>query len=106
MTVRFGRVLLAALFVHLTVGISGQLLGVNVSSSRDVVVATQSQQWPGATLSFVIDITGSMFDDLLQVRNGVQNIFEAISEQQDIPVLNYALVTFHDPGKIRLVHAV
>ena len=86
----------------LAIGMLLALRSVSSQSSvpRDVVVATQSQEWAGATLSFVIDITGSMFDDLLQVRNGVQNIFKAISEQQDVPVLNYALVTFHDPGTL------
>ncbi|XP_065182668.1 hemicentin-2-like [Sycon ciliatum] len=81
------------IFTH---AVSGQFLNVVSNVSQNIQVATE-QTWEGATLSFCIDTTGSMYDDLLQVRNGVRNIFRAISEQQEIPIVNYALVTFHDP---------
>ncbi|VDO78244.1 unnamed protein product [Haemonchus placei] len=54
------------------------------------------------SLTFVFDITGSMFDDLLQVREGAREIFQTVLQQRDKLIHNYILVPFHDPylGKI------
>lgn len=66
----------------------------------------QSDQEPGpkdaegsATLAFVFDTTGSMWDDLVQVRHGAAKIMETMLERPDKPIYNYVLVPFHDPGK-------
>ena len=52
-----------------------------------------------ATLAFVFDTTGSMYDDLVQVRAGASKILSATLEMKNRPLYNYALVPFHDPGE-------
>lgn len=52
-----------------------------------------------ATLVFVFDTTGSMYDDLVQVRAGASKILSTTLKMKIRPLYNYALVPFHDPGK-------
>ncbi|XP_048587507.1 hemicentin-1 isoform X2 [Nematostella vectensis] len=65
-------------------------------SSRD---NPQSSGIPegAATLAFVFDTTGSMYDDLVQVRAGARQILARNLERPVKPLYNYALVPFHDP---------
>ena len=57
---------------------------------------------PGmSSLTFVFDRTGSMNDDLNQVRQGAKGIFETVMKQRKKFIYNYVLVTFHDPGHSR-----
>lgn len=54
---------------------------------------------PGmSSLTFVFDRTGSMNDDLTQVRQGAKGIFEMVMKQRKKLIYNYVLVLFHDPG--------
>ena len=64
----------------------------------DRVVPYSIQEWPPASLTFVFDITGSMNDDLDQVKRGANAIFKAILSQSELPVQEFILVPFHDPG--------
>ncbi|VDL71886.1 unnamed protein product [Nippostrongylus brasiliensis] len=50
-----------------------------------------------SSLTFVFDITGSMFDDLLQVREGARKIFQTVTQQREKLIYNYIMVPFHDP---------
>lgn len=54
---------------------------------------------PGAaSMAFVFDATGSMYDDLRQVKTGASKIFQTIMERRkESPIYNYVLVPFHDP---------
>ncbi|KAI6240753.1 EGF-like domain-containing protein [Aphelenchoides fujianensis] len=53
---------------------------------------------PGvSSLTFVFDRTGSMNDDLVQVRHGAKGIFDTVMKQRKKLIYNYVLVLFHDP---------
>lgn len=51
------------------------------------------------SLAFVFDITGSMYDDLVQVIEGAAKILTTTLARRHKPLYNYVLVPFHDPGK-------
>ena len=52
-----------------------------------------------ASLAFVFDITGSMYDDLVQVIDGAAKILAEALFRREKPLYNYVLVPFHDPGE-------
>lgn len=52
-----------------------------------------------ASLAFVFDITGSMYDDLVQVIEGAAKILATTLARREKPLYNYVLVPFHDPGR-------
>ena len=56
-----------------------------------------------ASLAFVFDITGSMYDDLVQVIEGAAKILATTLSRRDKPLYNYVLVPFHDPGEYPVV---
>lgn len=51
-----------------------------------------------ASLAFVFDITGSMYDDLVQVIEGAAKILATTLSRREKPLYDYVLVPFHDPG--------
>ena len=53
-----------------------------------------------ASLAFVFDITGSMYDDLRQVIEGAAKILATTLSRREKPLYNYVLVPFHDPGNM------
>jgi hypothetical protein len=51
------------------------------------------------SLLIVFDATGSMHDDLEQLRDGAQEIINELSERGDYTIFNYVLTVFRDPSK-------
>jgi hypothetical protein len=52
------------------------------------------------SLLIVFDATGSMHDDLEQLRLGAQEIISELSARDDNPIYNYVLVVYRDPSKL------
>lgn len=52
------------------------------------------------SLLIVFDGTGSMHDDLQQLRSGAQEIINDLSSRNDSPIFNYALVVYRDPSEL------
>lgn len=50
------------------------------------------------SLLIVFDATGSMHDDLEQLRSGAKEIINEMSARTDNPIFNYILIVFRDPG--------
>lgn len=51
------------------------------------------------SLAFVLDVTGSMHDDLAQVAEGLKRILNLTLDREDARIYRYVLVPFHDPGE-------
>lgn len=80
----FGSVLVPVLFLG--------VLSVTQNSEEQIPEGA-------STLAFVFDVTGSMYDDLVQVIEGASKILETSLSRPKRPLYNFALVPFHDPGK-------
>jgi hypothetical protein len=70
-----------------------------VEISPDEIDENDEETHSGVSLAFVFDSTGSMWDDLVQVKIGAERIMATMLERPDKPIYNYVLVPFHDPSK-------
>uniref|UniRef100_A0A8C2ZWU4 Hemicentin-1 n=1 Tax=Cyclopterus lumpus TaxID=8103 RepID=A0A8C2ZWU4_CYCLU len=75
------------------------LLSVSFSAGQDTGTGATKQDIPegASTLAFVFDVTGSMYDDLVQVIEGASKILETSLNRPKQTLYNFALVPFHDP---------
>ncbi|XP_054440698.1 hemicentin-2 [Pteronotus mesoamericanus] len=83
------RTMLRALLPRLLLAVSAAAAG----APRTALPPTTGD----ATLAIVFDVTGSMWDDLMQVMDGASRILERSLSHHSQAIANYALVPFHDP---------
>ncbi|XP_063384780.1 hemicentin-1-like [Cydia fagiglandana] len=58
-----------------------------------------------SSLTFVIDDTGSMGDDIAQVKIGANAIFDTVMRSNSSQIEDFVLVTFNDPAKYNKLRA-
>lgn len=63
------------------------------------VTSLNAQTKTQRSLIIVFDATGSMSDDLAQVRPATNDIIKTYSDHPDKPIKNYILSVFHDPSE-------
>lgn len=81
-----------------------QLLNSDLYSESEQYREREDEKIGTASLTFVFDSTGSMWDDLKQVKIGAAKILESMLERYNKPIYNFVLVPFRDPGRFNSFH--
>lgn len=55
------------------------------------------------SLTFVIDDTGSMGNDIAEVKRGANAIFDTVMNSNASHIEDFILVTFNDPGELHFI---
>lgn len=76
-------------------------LSLALCAGQDAGATKEDIPEGASTLAFVFDVTGSMYDDLVQVIEGASKILETSLSRPKRPLYNFALVPFHDPGNVK-----
>ena len=97
LNIRFGVIPLFCLNIYFCTKERGlhQLMGEE--TFRDVFSIRTREDIIKTSLTFVIDVTGSMGDDINGVKTATKNIVNEAKDSAFVPK-NYILVTFSDPG--------
>lgn len=88
--------MLLCLFVAKTLGANNSYAS-NSRKSRHTV--RKDVDDGKSSLVFVFDTTGSMYNDLKQLREGAEMILNTALEESDV-IGDLVFVPFHDPGEI------
>lgn len=67
-------------------------------SAKENLKVYQDKDDGKSSLVFVFDTTGSMYNDLRQLREGAEMIMDTALEESKI-IADFVFVPFHDPGK-------
>lgn len=78
---------------------------IGAEAYRDVFGLRTREDVVKTSLTFVIDVTGSMGDDIKAVIAATKNIVNEAKDSDFVPE-NYILVTFSDPGLLTLLSSL
>ncbi|XP_077287306.1 hemicentin-1-like [Arctopsyche grandis] len=82
---------------------NAKYLAENIINSRESFIkgnkidGGKSKRPLQSSLAFVFDTTGSMWDDLVQLRKGAALILDSMLQREHPPIINYVLVPYNDP---------
>ena len=74
------------------------VLIIGIECKRFTKRSTLDKDDGKSSLAFVFDTTGSMYNDLRQLREGAEMILNTALKESNV-IADFVFVPFHDPGK-------